>query len=208
MKQLVCILLFFCSATAGRAQSYELQQLILDVEKLTQFKKILSDMKEGYEILTKGYNAVKDISQGNFNLHKVFLDGLLAVSPTVRNYVKVADIISNQLKLVQEYKAAFKRLQGSGLFNPDEIDYVARVYSHLFDESVDNLGDLVTILTAGSLRMSDVERLTAIDRIDKAMIEKLSFLRQFNSQTAVLSVQRYKEQQSVLGMQKVYGITP
>jgi len=208
MRKIVLIVVILCNAGRLHAQSYELQQLILDVEKLTQFKKILSDMKEGYEILTKGYNAVRDISQGNFNLHKVFLDGLLAVSPTVKNYVKVADIISNQVKLVQEYKAAFTRLQRSGLFNLDEIDYVARVYSRLFDESVDNLSDLVTIVTAGSLRMSDAERLQAIDRIDKAMSEKLFFLRQFNSQTAVLTLQRSKEKQSIQGVQNMYGITP
>ena len=46
------------------AQSYEAQRLLLDTEKLTQLKSILSNMQESYDILTKGYEAVKDISQG------------------------------------------------------------------------------------------------------------------------------------------------
>ncbi|HUQ67577.1 MAG TPA: hypothetical protein VM101_15550, partial [Flavitalea sp.] len=51
------------------SQSDEAQQLLLNVEKLTQLKKILNDMYKGYKIVSKGYNTIKDISEGNFDLH-------------------------------------------------------------------------------------------------------------------------------------------
>ena len=63
------------------AQSTEIQQLLLNVEKLAQLKKILGNMKKGYEIISTGYNTIKDISKGNFNLHEAFLDALMQVSP-------------------------------------------------------------------------------------------------------------------------------
>ena len=208
MKKTMAFLLLVMISLVGHTQQQELEQLILDVEKLAQFKQILSDMKTGYDILTQGYNAVRDISQGNFNLHKAFLDGLLVVSPTVRNYVKVASIINNQITIVSEYKTAFSRLKSSGYFNPDEINYVAQVYSKLFDDSVNNLSDLTTILMAGSLRMSDAERLQSIDRLDRDMTDKLSFLRSFNNQAAVMTLQRAREQNSLLGIQKMYQTNP
>src|SRR4051812_41409108 len=90
-------------------QSDEMQQLMLNIEKLAQFKQILSDMKKGYETVSKGYGMVKDLSQGNFNLHKAFLDGLMEASPAVKKYKKVAEIIQFQLQLVQEYKKASTR---------------------------------------------------------------------------------------------------
>ena len=83
-----------------KAQSDEAQQLLLNVEKLSQFRTILKNMKKGYEILSKGYNRIKDISKGSFNIHDAFLDGLLIVGPTVRNYKKVADIIVCQASIV------------------------------------------------------------------------------------------------------------
>ena len=86
------------------AQTDEIAQLLLNVEKLAQFKQILSDMKKGYEILNGGYNTIKDLSQGNFSLHKTFLDALMEVSPTVKKYKRVADIINYQVILVKEYK--------------------------------------------------------------------------------------------------------
>jgi hypothetical protein len=60
------------TTTKAKAQTQDVQQLILDIEKLTQFKAILSDMQTGYTILTQGYGAVKDISEGNFNLHSAY----------------------------------------------------------------------------------------------------------------------------------------
>src|ERR1700712_1618677 len=77
-----------------RAQVQEMQQLLLDIEKLTQMKSILSDMKTGYQIYQQGYGSISSLSKGNFDLRSVYLNGLMAVSPGVRNYGRVAEIIS------------------------------------------------------------------------------------------------------------------
>ncbi|MFX9630904.1 hypothetical protein ABTO69_20345, partial [Acinetobacter baumannii] len=75
MKKIIVLLLMCCMLFKGKAQSDEVQQLLLNVEKLAQFKKILQNMYDGYKLLHKGYTAVKNISEGNFSLHKTFLDG-------------------------------------------------------------------------------------------------------------------------------------
>lgn len=192
------------SFVSSRAQSYEAQQLLLDVTKLAQFRQILDDMKKGYEILAKGYNTIKNISEGNFNLHSAFLDALYAVSPTVRSYKKIADIISLQVRVVDQYKKAFARFKASGQFTADEINYLSRVYGRLMDESIKNLNDLAMVITAGQTRMSDDERLTAIDRIHAAMDEKVRFLHDFNGKTSVLMVQRVKESNDVRVLEELY----
>ena len=192
------------SRTFGQAQ--ELQQLALNIEKLAQFRQILADMKKGYEILTNGYNAIKNISQGNFQLHKVFLDGLMQVSPAVRQYRRIADIINYQVLLVKEYKQAYKQFDGSGTFSPQEMVYISGVYGRLFDASVQNLEDLLTVVTANRLRMSDEERLAEIDKIFTSMEDKLVFLRDFNNSTSILSVQRRKEKIEIQRLQQINGI--
>ncbi|MBC7384425.1 MAG: TerB family tellurite resistance protein, partial [Bacteroidia bacterium] len=81
MKKYFVLLLLSLLLFSGRvsAQSEEVQQLLLNVIKLEQLKKILNNMYDGYKVLTKGYNTIKTISEGNFSIHKVFLDGLLQV---------------------------------------------------------------------------------------------------------------------------------
>lgn len=193
MKTILIIAVMICSGTRSFSQSQEAQQLILNLEKLSQLKKILNNMYEGYQVVSKGYNTIKDISQGNFNLHQFFLDQLMQVSPTVRKYKRVADIIGYQTMLVREYKAAFNRFKGCNLFNMDEINYMGGVYGNLFNGSLQNLDELAMVVTAGKLRMSDEERIAAIDRIYIDMGDKLSFLRSFNKGNDVLAVQRGRE---------------
>lgn len=193
-------------ANKALAQKDEIAQLLLNVEKLAQFKQILSDMKKGYKILNGGYNTIKDLSEGNFSLHKTFLDALMEVSPTVKNYKRVADIINYQVILVKEYKSSFNRFKRDNNFNQQELAYLGRVYENLFKQSLNNLDDLVTIITANKLRMSDDERLEAIDKIFTDMQDKLLFLRHFNNNTTVLAVQRAKERNDANTMRLVYGI--
>lgn len=188
------------------AQKDEIAQLLLNVEKLAQFKSILKQMKQGYKILDGGYNTVKDISKGNFNLHKTFLDGLMEVSPTVKKYRKVGQIIEGQITLVKEYKSALQHFRSGQQFNAIELEHMERIYSNLLDLSLRNLDELAGVVTAGKMRMSDDERLKAIDHIHADMEDKLLFLRHFNEQTNILSLQRSKAKKDIRYSQQLNGI--
>jgi hypothetical protein len=209
MKKLILITLtagMLLRAAPASCQAFEAQQLLLDWAKLAQMKQILQDMYKGYQIVEQGYTAIRDISQGSFDLHKAFLDGLLVVSPAVRNYYKVAEIISYQLQIVTEYKQAYSRFRQDGHFSADEVSYIGQVYSNLFDKSVEALNSLITVLTDGGIRASDDERIKQIDGIHKDMQSRLSFLRSFNNRTALLSLQRSRDQDDVDMVKKLYGL--
>lgn len=209
MKKWVGFVGFFCLCSfQPKAQSAELQQLLLDIQKLSQFKSILTDMYKGYQVLSSGYETIKNISQGNFSLHQVFLDGLMLVSPAVANYKRIPDIINDQLNIVKEYKLAFAIYKQDKHFLPDEIIYLGQVYGNLFNQSLNDLNALIMVITANQTRMSDAERISSIDRIYAGMEDKLTFLRYFNNKTTMLAVQRAKEQNDAATLQNLYGVTP
>lgn len=207
MKKLIVIMIMCSMSFQLKAQSDEVQQLLLNIEKLAQFKKILKNMKNGYQIIFKGYTAVKDISQENFNLHKTFLDGLMQVSPAVKKYKRIADIISYQLRIAKEYKLAFNRFKEEKQFTIDEIDYLGKVYGNLFNESLKSLDELSMVITSGKLRMSDDERLQAIDKIYLAVEEQYSFLKEFTNNSNLLSLQRKAERAEIEMSRRLYGLT-
>lgn len=187
------------------AQAPEIQQLLLNVEKLTQFKTILQDMYDGWKIINKGYNTIKDISSGNFSLHKGFLDALMEVSPVVKRYKRITDIVNYQLLIVKRYKAALAQFKADDVFTVPEILYMEKVYNNLFHESLKNLDELFMVITAGQLRMSDDERMRAIDKIYARIEDQFAFLEDFNSSTAYLSLQRKAEQAELNTMKKLHG---
>jgi hypothetical protein len=206
-KILVVLLLIACASTLPvkvGAQVYELERLILDIEKLSELKSILTNLYKDFEILETGYNAIKNISEGNFNLHKAFLDGLLAVSPAVQKYVRVVDIIDDQGRIVSEYKSAFNVFKNDKHFTPDELVYMSVVYDNLINKSEKNLVNLLNIMTASKLRMNDAERLHAIDGIYSDTHEELTFLRQFNNKTSGVSLARGEEDNDLQTIRSLY----
>lgn len=203
---LLVLMLVVAGPLRAFGQSAEAQQLMLNTEKLAQLKGILSSMKEGYEILAKGYGSVKDIAQGNFSLHKGFLDSLLVGSPAVKNYRKVADIISYQRSVVSEYKAALAAFGSADVFNAAELEYLGKVYEGLFKASLQNLEDLAMVVTSSKLRMNDEERFKAIDRIFLDTEDKLVFLRSFNQRAVLLFHQKKKEKREIESLRVYYGL--
>lgn len=203
MKTIFALILFIGVSSRVSAQQFEIEQLLLNVEKLAQFKQILQDMKDGYEILVQGYGFIKNVSEGNFNLHDAFLSGLMQVSPTVRKYKRIAEIVEMQVVLTRQYKLALSRFRSSNLFSDGEMNYLDHVYGQLFKRSVRNMEDLTTVITAGQLRMSDHERIEMIDNIHAEMTDKLAFLRTFNDDNAQLLMNKMREQKDSKILEKL-----
>jgi hypothetical protein len=213
MKKSILIVVTLCLFTGmlpetTKAQSITqlLEQLTLDYQKLAGLKSILSQMYKGYEVLNKGYGAVKDVSKGNFSLHQAFLDGLLVVSPTIRKYPRVADIINDQSAMISEYHSAYSSFRQDKHFTPDEVSYMLVVYNNLVNASLKNLDDLSVVMSDNKLRMNDGERLATIDRIYTDGHAQLSFLRSFNDKNYRLTVQRSREAGDQQILKSLYDI--
>jgi hypothetical protein len=204
-------LLLLIATTYGRsakAQSEEAQQLVINYTKLMQLEEILDNMYRGYKIISKGYNTIKDISEGNFNLHQVFMDGLFKINPSVRNYKRIPYIIQYQQFIVKEYKRAFDRFKHDPNLTVREIKYLENVYLYLTKQSLRNLDELLMVITAAKLRMSDEERLQAIDRIYYDMESKIVFLKVFNNNTQLMVMQRNRQQRELNTLYKIFNVTP
>jgi hypothetical protein len=202
---LLCI-----SASPCRSQSIDqlLEQLALDVEKLSELKTILRDMYSGYAVLDKGYTTIRDIVHGNFNLHKAFLDGLLAVSPDVRQYYRTASVIEMERRLITDCKASERTWIASGVFTAGELQYIHQHYSSVSGRGGKYLDRITMVLTAGELRMSDAERMQSIDAIYTELAGELQRLRGFNGELSIQVLQRQKENQQINLLKTVYGNQP
>tara|TARA_R110002020_G_scaffold307912_3_gene523673 strand:+ start:16018 stop:16665 length:648 start_codon:yes stop_codon:yes gene_type:complete len=202
------LLLVLLQPFLGKSQSHEVTQLMLNYEKLMQLKEILDQMHKGYVVLEQGYTRVKGIAEGNFKLHEAFLNELLKVSPEVRTYYRVAEIIQYQQRILGEYKSAYTRVADGDSFSAAELAFLAEMYDGVFKASLRNLDELVLILTAGELRMSDFERLEAIDRLHVEMSGLLVSLREINTEINSLGMQRNRVRKDRKSMLKLNGIKP
>ena len=202
------LLLLVLPLTGLRAQSIsdDTEQLLLDVQKLSQLKQILSEMYQAYTITRAGYEDIKGLSQGTFSLHQVFLSGLLAVNPSVASYWKVADIINKEAALVKAAQSVSSYLNATGQFNSSEMAMFLTRYNNLIQGSLNNVTELTMVVTAGTLRMNDAERLAAIDRIDGNVTNELGATYAWGNNAALQAMQRARAQADIGTIQGLYGI--
>lgn len=149
----------------SRAQDQEIQQLLLNVEKLNQLNELLAQMKARYEIVQRGYLQVKSVTEGNFQLHEVFLNRLYTVNPKVKTYYRVGEIFHLQVQLLEFSRNSLKQLKLEPKSSLQDIAYLSGVFFRLTGVSMRNLEELILLITDGQFQMDDAERISAIDRI-------------------------------------------
>lgn len=206
IRIILFLLLGLAFSRQAFSQATEAQQLLLNWEKLRQLEEILDNMYKGYKILDKGYTTIKKIAEGNYTIHELFIDGLMMVNPSIRNYKRIPFIIDYQKLLLKEYQRAYNRFKRDPNFTIEELEYLGNVYKFLFDASLRNIDELMMIITATKLSMSDDERMQAIDRIFFDMEDKVIFLRTFNNNTQLLAIQRARSMNDVRTLRQLYGV--
>ncbi len=208
MNRTILFSLIIIAFPSGRlySQGAEIEQLLLNYEKLYIMEQTLDEMYNTYRVLEFGYNTISRIASGNYSLQEAFIDGLMMVNPSIRNYKRIPYIINYQQLLLQEYQRAYERFQRDPNFSASELQYLANVYSYLFQASIRNIDDLLMIITSTKLSMTDEERLHAIDGIYYDMESKLRFVRSFNNSTQLLAIQRARSANDVQIVQQLYGI--
>lgn len=212
MKKIIIIILLAICARGAKAQTFAewFQQ------KKTQRKYLLQQiaalqiytgyLQKGYSIARKGLTAIGDFKNGEFNLHVDYFNSLKNVNPRIKNYARVADIISFQVKIVQTYHQAYLRAKKSNAFNADEINYMFRAFDRLLDDCAATIDELITLTTSGKLEMKDDERLRRIDALYNDMQDKYTFAKSFSNQTIELAAARFKEKNDVQTGRLINGI--
>ena len=206
MKKICCLLFLVGSCVSGYSQSQEIQQLVMDIEKLAQLKSMYASMVSGYNTLTKGYNNVINISKGNFDLHKSYLDGLLDVNAPVKKYGAIEVIATTQDLMQRENAAGWQKCVVSKVFTNAELNARQAQGFKLLDESVKRLDELLLVVKPGKLRMNDEERIAAIDRVDVSMKALLAELRKMNIANEEVIRLRLQRQRDIKAIKSLNGI--
>ena len=185
-------------------------------QKATQKKYLLQQIaalqvyigyaKKGYSIVTGGINTIRNIKNGDLNLHRDFFNSLKNVNPAIRRYAKVADIIAYQVKIIKQTIGTLQQIRETKQFTETELDYCKQVFDNLLDECMNRVEELILVTTSGKLEMKDDERLKRIDRLYADVQDKYSFTCAFSEDMGILAVQRLGEQMEITRSKLINGI--
>jgi hypothetical protein len=163
------------------------------IEQIAQYKIYLELLEKGYKIAQEGLETIHDIKNGEFKLHKNYMDSLRIVGVEVGKYPKIrfTESLYSEIKVViASYE---NRLRQSGHLNSEELSYVKGVYSRLLADCERITDALKDVTEDGPLAMSDDERFKRIDLLYGQMQSNYSFTMAFSNEAAVLAASRLRE---------------
>jgi hypothetical protein len=176
------------------------------LQQIAALKVYLGYAKKGYTIVTSGVNTIRNIKNGDLNLHRDFFNRLKNVNPSIRKYAKVADIIAYQVKIIKQTKITIQQIRETKQFTEAELGHCKQVFNNLLDECTKTVEELILVTTSGKLEMKDDERLKRIDGLYANVQDKYSFACSFSEDMGLLAVQRLGEQMEINRSKLINGI--
>ncbi|MDB5198730.1 MAG: hypothetical protein JWO92_693 [Chitinophagaceae bacterium] len=212
MKNIIIILSFLIAGKLSQAQTYD--EWVL--QKKTQKKYLLEQIlalktytgyaEKGYSIATKGLSTIKDIKNGDFNLHNNFFNSLSCVNPQVKKYSKVAAIIAMKIFITKHVHNTIKDCRNAKQLTNTELDYLQKLFNNLLDDCAKNLDELIALITDGEQQMKDDERIKRINKLYADMQDKQVFAQSFGNAAKGLSVQRRIDRYDIEIEKKLNGL--
>ena len=187
------------SAQFGSATTTMLQQ----IAALQAYIKVA---EKGYTIAEQGLQTIGQIKNGEFNLHSTFYSSLKAVSPTVANMAEVAEIMSLEISLIDQFSHKLSGYRQNAWLQPAEVSYITQVYTGLVNSGLECITALANLTTGGQLSMTDGERINRIQQMDIDLQRQYRLAQAFTNQTDLLTVQRQQEGNDIGTLKRIYGI--
>jgi len=163
-------------------------------------------VEKGYKIAKDGLDVIHTIKQGDFSLHNNYFSSLRNVSPNVKAYSRIADIVALQISIVQNCKRERNFMNKTHQFSNNELVYAGKVYDNVLDDCTDIFDELTDIVTDGLLQMKDDERIKRIDKLYDNVKERAAFVQHFGNDNNILAMQRKKDQNDVQVGRELYGV--
>lgn len=140
------------------------------------------------------------------NIYQEYFDELHKVKTLITYYQHIRNITGKQVKLVEEYKNAWRMVQQDKHFTTEEIDFMGRVYRGILNETINNIDQLFIVVNSFTTKMSDARRMKIIGEVDSKVDENLNDLRKFNTENVQLSINRAKSENEIKMVRDFYGI--
>ncbi len=151
-------------------------------------------------------DEISDWTEKQKEQYRKYYEELAKVKAIISYYQRIRDITRKQVRLVDEYNRSWQLIRQDDHFTASEINYMAKVYSGILNESLKNIDQISGIIKSFTTNMSDAKRLELINNAADQIDGNYDDLILFNRQNMLLSLQRAKTAHEVETVKKLYGL--
>lgn len=184
-----------------KAVDLKIQRLQNETIWLQNAQKVLENQLSKLKL-----TEIADWTEKQKNLYSQYYDELWKIKSAIAYYKRIKDLTEKQMAIVDEYKWAWNLFKQDKHFNIEELDYMEKVYSGILEESINNLDQILLVISSFKTQMSDAERLIIINKAADQMDANYTSLKKFNSQNISTSIQRANSLDETARLKEIYGI--
>lgn len=149
---------------------------------------------------------ISDWAEKQRKLYDDYFQELWKVKVVLIYYHRVKDITDRQIRMVNEFKAAWSLFRQDRNFTTNELKYMSSIYSGMLGESLTNIDQLYLVIKAFATRMPDGKRLEIINRVADNLEQLVTDVKEFNNQNKMMSLQRASEKGEIETVKRLYGL--
>ncbi|WP_235964487.1 conjugal transfer protein TraI [Pedobacter gandavensis] len=184
-----------------KAVDLKIQRLQNETIWLQNAQKVLENQLSKLKL-----TEIADWTEKQKNLYSQYYDELWKIKSAIAYYKRIKDLTVKQVAIVDEYKWAWNLFKQDKHFNVDELNYMEKVYKGILEESINNLDQILLVISSLKTQMSDAERLIIINKAADQMDANYTDLKKFNSQNISTSIQRANSLDETARLKEIYGI--
>lgn len=166
-------------------------------EQIIALKAYGTVLKRGYDVASSGLSLIRGIRNGEFGLHTAFFASLSAVSPAIRDDVRVVETIALQIAII----AAFGGLEDGS----QHAAYIRNVKNRVLDECAKDLSELLDIVLSGNVDMEDDQRIKRLEKVYASMRDKAAFTQSFTGDVRLLTVMHHRETEQIFRLKRIFN---
>jgi hypothetical protein len=151
-------------------------------------------------------DEIADWTEKQKEQYRKYYEELAKVKAIISYYQRIRDVTQKQVRLANEYNRSWQLIRQDKHFTNDELDYMAKVYSGILEESLKNIDQIMLLVKSFTTTMSDAGRLELINKAADQVDVNYDDLMRFNHQNVLLSLQRAKTTQEVETVKQLYGL--
>ncbi|HEY4062372.1 MAG TPA: hypothetical protein VGM30_10750 [Puia sp.] len=176
------------------------------LEQIAALQTLIGSVEKGYRASEQGLATIRDIRQGEFDLHRTFFQSLSTVDTGVAQMPVVAAILQWRQAIGYAFETAMTRYHSSPWLQPPEKDYVQSVYEKVEIVCGQDGETMGALIRDSVVQMTDGERMRRLTKIGNRMRQRASLVQAFLVSTDLLINRRQQAGEYVGLLSKIYGL--
>jgi hypothetical protein len=184
------------------------QQKKTRIQYLQQQAAALSALKKtaekGYQIAEEGIQNIRELKDDEFGLHSSYFHSLEVASSAATNSPELSACLSRLRSLLNLISDKLHAYSADPISMPDDLIFIKRVFNYAMAQLQENVQHLLIQVTDYQLKMTEGERLLAIQSIEEEIQKQYEFITFFLAMRNELILYRIIESDDILKTLHLY----